>query len=96
MAIILEGAQALRPMGTYTVAFGATDALATTTLGAQIIRLHANAACCVDLDGLAASTATCFRMAQDQTEYFKVQLQGQRVHVIGDGATGTLYVTECG
>lgn len=97
MALILEGAQALRPMpGSYTITLGGVSAAATQALASQIVRLHATAACCVDLDGFAASTATCFRMAQDQTEYFKVQVKGQAVRAIGDGTTGTLYITECG
>lgn len=103
MPVILEGAQALRPLATRTVSFGATATTDGTSLGSQLIRLNTTAAVCVDLEGLAASTATSFRMSADQTEYFKVSLQtpGQKVGCkaadsSAGGILGVLYITELG
>lgn len=100
MPIILEGAQALHPFGAYTVQFGATATTATQAFNAQLIRLNTTAAVCVDLDGLAASTATSLRMAADQTEYFKVTvgrtLNCKAADSAAAGVIGTLYITECG
>ena len=96
--VILDGAQALRPLGTYTISFTASDNLATQNCGSQLVRLNTSAACCIQLEGLPATSATGMRMSADQTEYFRVLLTatGNPIHVTGYGtATGVLYITEC-
>lgn len=93
--VILDGAQALRPLKTYSVHFTATSNAATQNLGSQLVRIHTTGACCIDLENGAAGTATSFPMAADQTEYFRAAITGTPIHVIGNGATGQLYITEC-
>lgn len=94
--VILDGAQALRPLTTYQISFTATDNTATQNCGSQLVRLHAKAACTVSLEGQSATDG--FPMSADQTEYFRVLLTatGNPIHAAGYGtATGVLFVTEC-
>lgn len=99
--VILDGAQALRPLKTYSIQFTATDGAATQAIGSQLVRLNTTAAVCVDLENGAVSTATSFRMSADQTEYFRVNIDSTRtLHAkaadsSAGGVIGTLYITEC-
>ena len=95
MPVLLDGTQALRGLRTFTVPFGATATTATGAFTSRLIRLHTTQAVCVSLEGGAASTATCPRLAADQTEYFRVAT-AFTIGAISDGTDGTLYVTECG
>ena len=95
MSVILDGAQALRPLDTFTISYGATTALATDALKSRLIRLHTTAEACVGFSGLAG-TATGVAMSAGQTEYFQVATQWTLSAISNDGTSGALNVTECG
>jgi len=92
MALLLpEGPQAVRPLRTFSFAFGATATEAGSTLNSKIIRVHTTAAVCITLDGEPAGTATSIPMAADQTEYF-LCATGQKLGAIArdSGAAGVI------
>lgn len=99
MAIILDDAQALRPLRTITVPFGATATTATGVLKSKVIRLHTTAAVCIDFGETGTAATTDFPMAAEQTEYIRTATSLLFSVVARDSAAtgiiGTLYITEC-
>lgn len=99
MPLLLEGAQALRPLRTFTIPFGATATTATGTFSAKVVRVHTTAAACIDFGETGTAATTDFPMSSEQTEYILTSTQlvwsVKARDSAAAGVVGTLYVTEC-
>ena len=104
MPLLLEGAQALRPLRTFVIPFGATSTTATGPFSAKVVRVHSTAAVCIDFgqfgsNGIGTAATTDFPMSSEQTEYILTATAltwSMKARDSGAaGVIGYLYVTEC-
>ena len=99
MPLLIENAQALRPLGTQSLDFGATATTFALALSSKIIRINTTAAVCLSFDGGPASTASGVPFSADQTEYMLAAtgiIVGAKARDSAlAGVIGTVRITEC-